>query len=78
MADIFSSCIALPKQTLFVGILFMAVVTAFSVINYPQGFYVFPGAILPWAGLALAAIILGLYAWVDSRRKPEPEAGISA
>ena len=65
------------SKEIWVGVLFIAVVTGLAFVSNPEGFYVFPSAILPWTGLGLSALILGLFSLLERRRTRKQEAETS-
>jgi hypothetical protein len=66
----------LSTETRAAGV-FMAVLAAIAFISNPKGFYVLPGAIFPWTGLALTALVLGCFSWLQGRSERKQEAETS-
>jgi membrane protein implicated in regulation of membrane protease activity len=76
MTAIFLAGIDLSREVLVAGG-FMAVLAAIAFASNAEGFYVLPGAILPWTGLALTVLIVGCFSWLQRRRERKLEAETS-
>jgi membrane protein implicated in regulation of membrane protease activity len=76
MTSIFLAGFDLSTETRVAGV-FMAVLAVIAFISNPEGFYVLPGAIFPWTGLALTVLILGCFSWLQGRSERKLEAETS-
>jgi Na+/H+-dicarboxylate symporter len=76
MAVIFVTGIDLSKEAQLVAIIF-TVIAGISFASNPKAFIVFPYAIVPRTGVALCALILGLFSLLERRRTRKQEAEAS-